>query len=142
MPSEFRPHLAPISHARFDSGRRSYCLGNIAGALRSEDEAEQPCMAALIQSAPLTFYGGRDGMAPPFDFVVEQARCFAAEEGWTRHPQTGTVERQQAASMFTQVNVHGVSRLDQFLKNVRGSERELVLATKHGWRQRRKRVEA
>jgi len=26
------------------------------------------------------------------------------------------VERQKAASMFTQVNVHGVSRLDQFLK--------------------------
>jgi len=26
------------------------------------------------------------------------------------------VERQKAASMFTQVNVRGISRLDQFLK--------------------------
>jgi len=34
----------------------------------------------------------------------------------TRHPQTGTAERQIGGLMFTQVNVHGVSRLDQFLK--------------------------
>jgi hypothetical protein len=51
-----------------------------------------------------------------FNFVVVPKRCFAPEEMWTRHPQTGTVERQTAASMFTQVNVHGVSRLDHFLK--------------------------
>jgi hypothetical protein len=45
-----------------------------------------------------------------------RTRCFAPEEVGTRHPQTGTVERQTAASMFTQVNVRGISRLDQFLK--------------------------
>jgi hypothetical protein len=35
---------------------------------------------------------------------------------WTRHPQTGTAEQRIGGLMFTQVNVHGVSRLDQFLK--------------------------
>jgi len=47
---------------------------------------------------------------------VVRTRCFAPEEGWTRHPQTGTVERQKAGSMFTQVNVHVISRLDQLGK--------------------------
>ena len=111
MPSEFRPHLAPVGHARFESGRGSYCLGNIAGALRSEDEAEQPCMAALSKGRAPTFYGGRDGMASPFDFVVEQERCFAPEEGGTRHPQIGNCGAPDSASMFTQVNVRGVNRL-------------------------------
>ncbi len=49
--------------------------------------------------------------------VMVQARCLRHRvDATTLHPQTGTVERQKAASMFTQVNVRGISRLDQFLK--------------------------
>ena len=40
----------------------------------------------------------------------------------TRHPQTGTVEREKADSMFTQVNVRGVNRLGESLYE-RGIER-------------------
>ena len=43
-------------------------------------------------------------------------RCFAAGEMWARHPQTGTAERRIGGLMFTQVNVHGISRLDQLVK--------------------------
>ena len=45
-----------------------------------------------------------------------RARCFAPEEGWTRHPQLGNCGALTSAPVFTQVNVHGISRLDQFLK--------------------------
>ncbi len=43
-------------------------------------------------------------------------RCYAAGEEWTRHPQTGTAERKTTALTFTQVNVHGISRLGQLAK--------------------------
>jgi hypothetical protein len=110
------------SATRLDPGRGSYCLGNIAGALRSEDETEQQSMAGSIQSAPLTFYGGGDGMAPRFDFVMGPARCFAPEEGWTRHPQIGNCGAPDGASMFTQVNFHCVNKLGESLYE-RGIER-------------------
>ena len=55
--------------------------------------------------------------------VVVQARCLRHRvDATTRHPQTGTVERQTAASMFTQVNVRGVNRLGESLYE-RGIER-------------------
>lgn len=43
-------------------------------------------------------------------------RCFAPEEVGTRHPQLGNCGALARAPMFTQVNVHGISRLDQVLK--------------------------
>ena len=111
MPSEFRRYLCCRSATRLDPGRGSYCLGNIAGALRSEDETEQQCIAGSIQSAPLTFYGGGDGMAPRFDFVMGPARCFAPEEVWTRHPQVGNCGAPDSASMFTQVNFRCINKI-------------------------------
>jgi hypothetical protein len=44
-------------------------------------------------------------------FVVKQARCFAPEEGWTRHPQVGNCGAPDSASMFTQVNFSCVNKI-------------------------------
>jgi hypothetical protein len=46
-------------------------------------------------------------------FVVKQARCFAPEEVWTRHPQVGNCGAPDGASMFTQVNSHCVNKLGE-----------------------------
>jgi hypothetical protein len=57
-----------------------------------------------------------------FNFVVVPKRCFAPEEGWTRHPQIGNCGAPDGASMFTQVNFHCVNKLGESLYE-RGIER-------------------
>ena len=40
-----------------------------------------------------------------------ETRCFAPEEGWTRHPQVGNCEAPDDAAMFTQVNFSCVNKI-------------------------------
>jgi hypothetical protein len=59
---------------------------------------------------------------PEFNLVPEQERCFAPEEGWTRHPQVGNCGAPDGAAMFTHVNFRCVNRLGESLDE-RGIER-------------------
>jgi hypothetical protein len=95
IPSEFRPNSAPFGHARLDSGRGSYCLENIANALQSEDEAEQPWMAPLIQG-PATHVLRWWRRNPPFDFVAARKNGAShRKKGGHVTPKLGTAERQR-----------------------------------------------
>ena len=51
-----------------------------------------------------------------------EARCFAPEEGGTRHPQTGNCGAPVGASMFTQVNVRSINKFSHS-PNEHSSER-------------------
>ena len=61
-------------------------------------------------------------VGPAFNFVVEQARCFAPEEGRTRHPQIGNCGASRQRSKFTQVNFRRVNTFGRAW-NERGIER-------------------
>jgi hypothetical protein len=65
---------------------------------------------------------GSRGRDSRFNFVVVQKRCFAPEEGWTRHPQLGNCGAPKRALMFTQVNFRCVNKFVHS-PNEHGSER-------------------
>ena len=44
-----------------------------------------------------------------------EARCFAPEEGGTRHPQIGNCEARSGASMFTPVNFRCINKIGDWL---------------------------
>jgi hypothetical protein len=79
-------------------------------------------MVAYIQCAAIGFCAGIRGVDSRFNFVSVEARCFAPEEGWTRHPQVGNCGASRQRSKFTQVNF---SRVNTFghARDERGVER-------------------
>src|SRR5208282_4908563 len=74
------------------------------GALAVDSESVSPRLASA-RGDP--YVGGSDAGI----WRVVKTRCFAPEEGWTRHPQVGNCGTPDETSAFTQVNFRCVNKI-------------------------------
>jgi hypothetical protein len=110
------------------------------GANRYWKGAAEPPAKRLASGVELLKFVPVAGMHSPFSFAVKQARCFAPEVMWTRHPQVGNCGAPYGASMFTQVNFRCFNKI-RLLWVTAISNDDVCLRQSAANRRSRKRVE-